>query len=92
MTQYDFPASLRVLFLQFLKMVYSDRRTTMKIKTKSIIILILCVGLVIPTLSYAAKVAGTVIAKQGEVKVLHQGETEWKDILSESASTKALFS
>ena len=56
----------------------------MKTRTKSAIIFILFLVLIIPILSYGAKVAGTVIAKQGEVKVLHQGETEWKDILLRS--------
>ena len=56
----------------------------MATRAKNAIIFILFLMLIIPTLSYGAKVAGTVIAKQGEARVLHQGETEWKDLLLRS--------
>ncbi|OGL49425.1 MAG: hypothetical protein A3H37_07040 [Candidatus Schekmanbacteria bacterium RIFCSPLOWO2_02_FULL_38_14] len=52
----------------------------MRTKTKIAIMLVLFLVAVSP-LSYAAKVAGTVISKQGKVFVLHEGENEWKEIL-----------
>jgi len=64
--------------------VYSIWRIQMRIKTKRAIIFFLFLGLAIPTLAYSAKVAGTVISKQGQAQVLHEGEREWKDLLLRS--------